>query len=133
MSSSRFFAGCILVRPSLRKGTRQHRRFIAMSSSSSKDQSVRTTEVSDETNVVSIQEEARLLSSAFNSQLQLEEVNESSTLQTAADWILESHKILVLTGAGVSVSAGIPDFRTPGTGACVKFAGLCVSFKNIRY
>lgn len=33
-----------------------------------------------------------------------------------AQWIRDASNILVLSGAGVSCSAGIPDFRTPGTG-----------------
>ena len=37
-------------------------------------------------------------------------------LQTIADWLRNAKRILVLSGAGVSVSAGIPDFRTKGTG-----------------
>eukprot|EP00540_Astrosyne_radiata_P003427 CAMPEP_0116847718 /NCGR_PEP_ID=MMETSP0418-20121206/14587_1 /TAXON_ID=1158023 /ORGANISM="Astrosyne radiata, Strain 13vi08-1A" /LENGTH=334 /DNA_ID=CAMNT_0004479189 /DNA_START=74 /DNA_END=1078 /DNA_ORIENTATION=+ len=38
------------------------------------------------------------------------------SIRKVADWINKAKHILVLTGAGISVSAGIPDFRTPGTG-----------------
>jgi len=39
-------------------------------------------------------------------------------VRRVAQWIERGtvKRILVLTGAGVSVAAGIPDFRTPGTG-----------------
>jgi Sir2 family len=39
-------------------------------------------------------------------------------LKKVAEWIRsgQAKKILVVTGAGVSVAAGIPDFRSPGTG-----------------
>jgi NAD+-dependent protein deacetylase sirtuin 2 len=38
-------------------------------------------------------------------------------LTTLAHWILrDCQKVVILSGAGVSVAAGIPDFRTPGTG-----------------
>lgn len=48
-------------------------------------------------------------------------IGRSGALQTVTTWIQESVEkgeanIMVLCGAGVSVSANIPDFRTPGTG-----------------
>jgi hypothetical protein len=42
----------------------------------------------------------------------------SPTIESVASYIKSGgcRKIIVMTGAGVSVAAGIPDFRTPGTG-----------------
>jgi NAD-dependent deacetylase len=40
----------------------------------------------------------------------------STKAQQVADLLRESERAVVLTGAGISVPSGIPDFRTPGTG-----------------
>lgn len=58
--------------------------------------------VKDEEEVIKLKEEK-------------EEIDEA-IIQRMAEWIRASKHVLVLTGAGVSVAAGIPDFRTPGTG-----------------
>ena len=45
-------------------------------------------------------------------------LNNNITVQEIANYIQSgrAQKICLMTGAGISVSAGIPDFRTPGTG-----------------
>lgn len=76
---------------------------------------------SDENNASVAKSEQDLESLALASQLQSLKVVEEDTpvsLQKVARLIQnnQAKKILVLSGAGVSCSAGIPDFRSPGTG-----------------
>jgi NAD-dependent protein deacetylase/lipoamidase len=40
----------------------------------------------------------------------------SSEVERLAQMIMESESVVALTGAGISVPSGIPDFRSPGTG-----------------
>ena len=41
---------------------------------------------------------------------------EREQLELLADFIAQAGSVVALTGAGISVPSGIPDFRTPGTG-----------------
>ncbi len=45
-----------------------------------------------------------------------EPTTRSTNAERVADLLRESERAVVLTGAGISVPSGIPDFRSPGTG-----------------
>jgi NAD-dependent protein deacetylase/lipoamidase len=56
------------------------------------------------------------------------------SIQCAADIIRDSHRVVVLTGAGISTPSGIPDFRSPNSGLWEKFDPFEVaSLSSFRY
>ena len=59
-----------------------------------------------------------LLSNGYVENVQTPSLLETKDLKGVADLILSgaAQNVVVLVGAGISVSAGIPDFRSPGTG-----------------
>jgi NAD-dependent SIR2 family protein deacetylase len=63
-------------------------------------------------------DEIDALADQIGKSLKVKEEKEKDGLEILAELIEtgQAKKIMVLCGAGVSVAAGIPDFRTPGTG-----------------
>jgi len=43
-------------------------------------------------------------------------VLKSFDLKSAAEYMSNCSNVIIMAGAGISTSAGIPDFRSPGTG-----------------
>jgi NAD-dependent SIR2 family protein deacetylase len=57
-----------------------------------------------------------LFSSLKTDQPAEDPVLKSFDLKTAAEYMSKCSNVVVMAGAGISTSAGIPDFRSPGTG-----------------
>mmetsp|Transcript_9250 Transcript_9250/g.17634 ORF Transcript_9250/g.17634 Transcript_9250/m.17634 type:complete len:214 (-) Transcript_9250:851-1492(-) len=58
--------------------------------------------------------------------------NNETSLELLAKWISMARRILVVSGAGVSVSAGIPDFRTKGSGLVRTSQGYAANLKIVK-
>ena len=57
-----------------------------------------------------------------------------NTTNLASDMLKHSHRVVVLTGAGISTPSGIPDFRSPGIGLWTRFLPMEVaSLSAFRY
>ena len=52
-------------------------------------------------------------------------------IDQVADWILQSQRLVVFTGAGLSTESGIPDFRSPG-GVWSRYNPADFDFQNFR-
>ena len=50
------------------------------------------------------------------------------TIEGLAEYMKTANRIVVMTGAGISTSAGIPDFRSPSTGLYANLARLNLPF-----
>ena len=69
----------------------------------------------DESDMKNLMERVQALN-IDNQEIEKPDVEASDSLRKVASWIADAKRILILSGAGVSCAAGIPDFRTPGTG-----------------
>jgi NAD-dependent deacetylase len=61
-------------------------------------------------------------------------IEQNTLIQKASDLIREASYCVALSGAGISTSSGIPDFRSPGSGIWTKYSPMEVaSLSAFRY